>query len=148
MRSPVRLKEYRWHAYVLAAINSRDWQNRWEVEERLMAILPPESLHRIHARYWNKQGTVHSLYCTLMGSVIRGLMRGGLAERSVPIISRQVKNVGNYSLRLTEKGMMKRDKIRRYFCQKCFNTGISIPKLDSNITCGHCRGHRLIITKL
>lgn len=147
MRSPVRLKEYRWHAYVLAAINSRDWQNRWEVEERLMAILPPESLHRMHARYWNKQKTVHSFYCTRIGSVIRALMRGGLAERSVPISSAG-KNTGNYSLRLTEKGMMKRNKIRHYFCKKCFNTGISIPKVDSNIFCGHCRGSRLIITKL
>jgi len=147
MRSPAKLKEYRWQAYVLAAINSRDWQNRWEVEERLMAILPPESLHRSHARYWNKQRTVHSFYCTLIGAVIRNLIRSGLAERSAPL-GTAGKNVGNYSLRLTEKGMTKRDKIRHYFCKKCFNTGISIPKAESNIICGHCRGHRLIITKL
>ena len=147
MRS-AKLKEYKWRSYVLVAINSEDWQNRYEVEQRLLAILPTEALNRAHERHWNKQKTIHSFACTLIGSSIRGLVRNGLIERSIPIDSRPGKNVGNYSLKLTKKGAARRARIRHYFCLNCFNSGLSVPLAEVNIQCGHCRGRHLTIAKL
>ena len=147
MRSPVRLKEYKWQSYLLAAINSTEWQNRWEVEERLKAIMPPEAFNRGFERYWNKQRTVHSFACTVIGTSIRRLARNGYIERSIPV-TKIAKNIGNYSLRLTPKGVKRRGRIYRYFCNDCFNTGLSTAKNQEYIMCGHCRRRHLTINKL
>ena len=140
-------KEQKWQAYILAAINSEEWQNRWEVEERLNALLPPEAMHRAHTRYWNKQRTVHSFKCTIIGATIRRIVRFGYIERSVPINPRGL-NVGNYSLRLTKKGAVLRARVRHYFCTSCLNSDISMARVEANILCGHCHHRTLKITKI
>jgi len=146
MRS-VKFKDYRWESYILASINSEEWQDRWDVEDRLSTIIPPEAAHRGFERWTNGQTTPTSWLQTIIGAAIRRLMRNGYVERTVPI-GPVAKNLGTYSLRLTKKGTARRVMIRQYFCKDCFNTGLTSPKNEENVVCGHCRSRHVTITKL
>lgn len=136
--------EIKWRQLLLLAINSTEWQNRYEVWDRFEKLVPPHLAARKVAMY-RRAYSLQSFKDTTVGSAIRQAMQVGVIERSVPVVN-PGKNIGNYSLRLTAKGMADRKLIKRYKCRDCLYTALT--KAIQGAVCGHCGGRHLDLKRV
>jgi hypothetical protein len=137
-------KEIKWLDLIVMSVGSSGWKSIFEVRELFDSLIPPYAIYR-KASQWSRgrKATIQSLTLTHMGSSIRYAMRAGFVERTVPIHSKFPRNIGNYHIRLTDKGKQRLKRIRRYLCLSCLSTNTTRAHVPENVICGHCRSHHV-----